>query len=53
MGKAVGIFSIKVGMVAEGHGEVSAVERIKPDAVRVTFADGHRRTINLGGYIYI
>jgi hypothetical protein len=53
MSKAVGIWSIKVGMVAEQYGQVVGVERVAPDAVKVTFADGYVRRIGLGGYILI
>jgi predicted NUDIX family NTP pyrophosphohydrolase len=53
MGKAVGIWTIEVGMVAETYGEVVAVQRTRPDEVKVTFADGYVRRIGLGGYIYI
>ena len=53
MSKAYGIFSIKVGMLADGHGEVVDVERTAPDQVAVTFADGHRRRIGLGGYLFV
>ena len=52
MSKAYGIFSIKVGMIADGHGEVVKVQRTKPDEVAVEFADGHSRRINLGFYLF-
>jgi hypothetical protein len=53
MGKAVGIWTIEVGMVTADHGAVLDVERTAVDQVRVTFADGYVRRIGLGGYIFI
>ena len=47
------IWNIKVGMIDTTFGEVVAVERVRPDATRVTYASGYTRTIALGGRIYI
>lgn len=52
MNKAT-IWTVEVGMVDRTFGEIVAVERVRPDATRITYASGYKRTIAIGGRIYL
>ena len=47
------IWTVREGMIDRVHGLIVKVERVRPDATRITYANGYRRTVALGGRIYI
>jgi hypothetical protein len=49
----VGIWTVKAGMVDRIFGEIVGVQRVRPDATRITYASGYRRTVALGGRIHV
>jgi hypothetical protein len=50
---SITIWNIEVGMIDTTFGEIVSVSKVRPDATRVTYANGYTRTIALGGRIYI
>jgi hypothetical protein len=49
----VSIWTVEVGMVDQVFGEIVGVQRVRPDATRITYASGYSRTVALGGRIEV
>jgi hypothetical protein len=47
------IWTVEVGMVDRTFGEIVKVERVRPDATRITYASGYTRTLALGARVFI